>query len=359
MGFSLKKNEKESRDRLRAFWNREAVDRPALSIIAGEKPFDGKGIWAQQVCEKEKDLDPAWHQWFNAEMLKKNVYLAESMPSAIILWANFCTVIPSMLGVDYDYRDGIAWIEPFPDIYEMTDISFTPNNKVVKSLENILVALSETVGEKGFINPPVLYDAFTMLSRFRGNDTFIFDLLDKPETVLKTSAAITRFYIDTYEHFYKFLKNMGYGDTSAWLPLMAEGKFELPMCDFAVMISPEMFKKFVMPDLESITGYLDYSLYHLDGTCQMRFIDQLASLPGLNGIQWNPEPGTGSPVDWIDAFKEIRSKNLCLYVACDTVEEAVIITRELGPKGLFININKRFKTVEDGEKAIKQIENAC
>jgi hypothetical protein len=89
----------------------------------------------------------------------------------------------------------------------------------------------------------------------------------------------------------------------------------------------------------------------------MRFLDQLCSLPRLTGIQWNPEPPAGSPVRWLDALREIRRRGLVLHVGCDTVEEAVVLTKELGPDGLLI-ILPRFASLGKAEAAIAQVEQA-
>ncbi len=39
--------------------------------------------------------------------------------------------------------------------------------------------------------------------------------------------------------------------------------------DFAYMLSPSMFERFVLPDLETICNHLDYGFYHLDGKNQI------------------------------------------------------------------------------------------
>ena len=134
---------------------------------------------------------------------------------------------------------------------------------------------------------------------------------------------------------------------------------ESVQCDFAVMLSPTMFDQFVMPDLWRATEYFDFSMYHLDGTGQMRFLDLLRTLPKLNGIQWNPEPPAGSPALWVEAFREIRQRGFCLHIHCPSVDEAVQITKALGPDGLLLVLQQRFKTEAEAEAAIRRIERSC
>jgi hypothetical protein len=108
-------------------------------------------------------------------------------------------------------------------------------------------------------------------------------------------------------------------------------------CDFAIMLSPEMFEQFAMPELRLVTEYMDHSCYHLDGTPQTRFLDQLCSLPRLHAIQWNPEPPAPGPLQWLDFFRQVRRRKRSLWIACDA-DTAEALTRELGPDGLMLSV---------------------
>jgi hypothetical protein len=91
----------------------------------------------------------------------------------------------------------------------------------------------------------------------------------------------------------------------------------------------------------------------------MRFIDSLSSLTKLNGMQYNLEPGNGAyPLSLIDDFREIRNRSLSLYVNCSTVEQALQLTNELGPDGLFI-VLPLFASESEAQYAIERITKAC
>jgi hypothetical protein len=84
----------------------------------------------------------------------------------------------------------------------------------------------------------------------------------------------------------------------------------------------------------------------------MRFLDLLRQCPKLNGIQWNPEPTEGSPLQWLDALREIRRRKFILYIFC-SVDEAVALVRELGPEGLYFQL-PAFSSIADAEVAIRK-----
>jgi hypothetical protein len=368
MGYLIKKNEKEARERLRAFWAGESLGRPALYITANNH-LHTKNIWKETGCtKKEKDYMPEWHAWYNKEFINSTVFLAEAMPCATLKWGSLLTTVAMLAGGEYEYHNsqqedgngllGSAWIKLLPEVLDEPLPAFNSSHSTVKFLEKCIYSIHQAIGSMGFINPPIMLDGLTTLSMFLNPDNLCYAILETPAKVKSWSNALTDIYIHAYDHFYNLIKKLGYGDTSSWLSAMGEGRLEAVQCDFATMISPKMFEEFVLPDLYRVTEYMDYSLYHLDGTCQMRFIDSLRSLPKLNGIQWNPEPKAGSPVYWIDSFKEIRRRKLCLHIACNNVEEVVLITKELGPDGMFF-VLPPFESEQEAENAVKLIEKAC
>jgi 5-methyltetrahydrofolate--homocysteine methyltransferase len=136
---------------------------------------------------------------------------------------------------------------------------------------------------------------------------------------------------------FSIVESFGHAQTITWADVYAPGRCEMVQCDFAVMLSPEMFERFVMPYLRRMTGYMDRSCYHLDGTPQTRFLEQLCSLPKLHAIQWNPEPPAPPPLEWLGFFREVRRRGRSLWIACDG-DTAIELTRALGPDGLMLHV---------------------
>jgi hypothetical protein len=153
--------------------------------------------------------------------------------------------------------------------------------------------------------------------------------------------------IDRYYHFYRHVSRLGYGETSTWLRVLAEGRFEAVRCDFSVMISPAMYRRSVLPRLERTVARFDYTLYHLDGACQMRWLEALRGVPGLTGIQWNSEVMTEPRSRWIEALRRIRSLAFVLYTHANSVDEAEII------------VAPTFGSSTEAEVAVAHIAKAC
>jgi hypothetical protein len=111
------------------------------------------------------------------------------------------------------------------------------------------------------------------------------------------------------------------------------------------MISPQMFERFVLPDLAVCCQALDHAFYHLDGKGQTLHLDMLLSLARLRGIQWIPGDGQPPPEKWLPLLKRIRDRGkLCqLYV---TPEGARTIVRELGGRGFALHIEQEMEQAD-------------
>ncbi len=355
--YTTKENESDARERLRAFWEGSSLGRPAL-LVKVRRRDDSDSPWQTDPRDsKTRDWSIDFHVQVAEWQLSSSHFLAEAMPHAMLVMGSLLTTLSGLAGADYEYRTGSAWIRPIPNLWEQPLPQFDPAEKTAEFIGRALHAIADVVGHRGFVNTTAYLDPLTALAEMRGQDLLLADLLEEPEMVRRWCNALTDLYIQSYDHFFRLLSRRGYGESCTWLGAMAEGKMEAVQCDVAVNIAPALFERFVLPDLRRITDYLDYSLYHLDGTCQLRFLDLLRSCPNLTGIQWNPEPSANPPTRWLDAFREIRRRGFSLYVGC-SVEEAVEITRALGPDGLLFSL-PLFETAAEAEAAIARIQKAC
>ena len=357
----LKENEAEARERLRAFWAGSSLGRPVLQVTVKGGPVP------PLPAEEERYPDHKARQWdpkFMGECTDcffthtTQRWLAESMP-----WMGMgpasCLGLPALLLGATAYDDGsTSWINPLPDLYARPLPVFDPQAPLLATLRRLVQAQIDNVKGRAIITPPIFLDPLTTLSLLRTPEQLCLDVVERPDVVHRWRDALTDLTLRIYEWMYQLLLAHGHGEAGAFFALMAEGRMEAVQCDFAVMLSTEQFETFVMPYLRPTTDYMDFSLYHLDGTCQMRFLDLLRALPKLNGIQWNPEPPAGSPLGWFPAFHEIRRRGFNLVISCTNVDEAIAIARELGPDGLALFL-PTFDTREQAEEAIRRVAAAC
>ena len=120
------------------------------------------------------------------------------------------------------------------------------------------------------------------------------------------------------------------------------------------MISPDMFNRFVMPELEELSSWLDYPLYHFDGMEQIRHLDSILSIEKLRAIQWVAVAGQPSPVEFIPVLQKIQKAGKGLVIQTRPNEVEALLDN-LDCSCLHLTISG-VRTVEEGDELMKFIE---
>ena len=353
--FGLKQNEGEARERLRAFWRGESLGgRPALLATARNPAFTPEPWRGPALTRKQQDFDPEWQAWSQCKGMRSRTYFAEAMPYTLLEIGGLLTILATLAGGDYEY-EGSAWILPWKDVLDKPVPEFDPDCGTVRQMEECFRRLAEADGGDGVITPPVYLDALTTLSMFLNQDGLALALMDRPDDVKRWTRDATSLLVACNKHFTRFLGGLGHSGGTTWLGLYSEGGTEAVQCDFSVMLSPEMFDEFVMPDTRRFSACYGDAIWHLDGVAQMRFIEQIASLPNMRAIQWTHIGHGKDPIADMPHFKRIRELGLSLLVLDPgSVDNAVRIARELGPDGLAMRLPP-FEREEDALAAIERI----
>jgi len=194
-----------------------------------------------------------------------------------------------------------------------------------------------------------------VLASLRGTRQLLMDLVKSPQEVDRLVGEITRFWMACYERLYIMIASAGHGMT-CWGPCWSNGRGYMLQSDFSYMISPNMFQRFVLPDLETCCSVMDQPFYHMDGRGQLVHVDMLLSIPRLRGIQWVPGSGKPPCEEWLPLLKKIRMAGKLCQVTVSP-EGALTIIRELGGKGFVFVIDEPQLTPAEGRAFLEKLEN--
>jgi 5-methyltetrahydrofolate--homocysteine methyltransferase len=254
-------------------------------------------------------------------------------------WPNFgAGVMAAFQGAQVGVDENTVWFDQLP-VHQLADlkIRYDPDNYWWRWIKAIVQAAVERWDRQISVAITDLGGTADILASLRGTQNLLMDLYDVPEEVDRLVAQTTQVWLNYYDELHTIIKAASNG-SSGWAPLWAPGPMYMLQSDFAYMISPSMFERFVLPDLETICNHLEYGFYHLDGKGQIPHLDMLMGIERLRGIQWIPGDGAPPPEEWLPLLKRIRdSGKLCqLYVSA---EGALKIARELGGKGFTFMIS--------------------
>ena len=126
-------------------------------------------------------------------------------------------------------------------------------------------------------------------------------------------------------------------------------------CDASAMFSPKMFNRFVLPALTAQCEWLDYSMYHLDGTQAMVHLDALLSIEALDAIEWTPQDGLegGGHPRWYNLYRRILAGGKSLQVVGAAQEEIPPLLDAIGDKGVYILTS--FANEQEAENLMRQL----
>ena len=335
-----------------AWWAGE-LERPLLTLEVTEP--DPVHDWSQLT--KWGLETPVDHVLDNAQrILEATHWLGDAYPK---LWVNYGPgAMAAFLGSRVSYTPDTTWFWPLENIESLADIhpAYDPDNPWWRRVLDMTRRAVERWGDRVLVGTTDLGGNLDILVSLRGSEKLLFDLTDNPIEVDRLAAEITALWLRYYDELYAITSSNGRGN-ACWGPVWSPGKGYMLQCDFSYMISPRMFRRFVLPDLEACCAHLDYAFYHLDGKGELPHLDQMLAIERLRGIQW--QPGDGQPMadDWPEVLQRIRAGGKLVQVFV-TTQGALDIKKELGGKGYLLHIVNETLTPEEGRAFIKAFEAA-
>ncbi len=319
--------------RFDAFWHREIIDRPMISIRAPRKE------------RKKADFpvpDTLEGKWTDIEYILKNielsfentVHLGDAIPS---FWPNigpdsFTTYLGGELIFNNEHT---SWVRQFVDDISEYHPVFDRNSKWWKFMCDLIDAACEAAEDNFLIGIPDLHGGGDSLVAALDASKLAVYLYDKPDEVKRVMKTLTDIYMEVFDSYYERISRVQEGSTT-WIPAYSRGKYSALQNDFSGLISPGMFREFFLyEDVVVLSQHLDNSIYHLDGPIALDKLESLLEVETLDGIQWVPGAGAKPMSEWIDVCSRVLDAGKCLQIGCASNEVEFLLSN-LKHEGLFI-----------------------
>jgi hypothetical protein len=214
--------------------------------------------------------------------LQATYYLGDTFPR---FWPNFGPgIVAAFAGANLHTVQDTTWLSPSMEgEISKLKVSMMPDNPWWQRVKTVTQAAVERWGKQLSIGFTDLGGNLDILAHLRGTQQLLIDLVDVPQDIDRLVHETNQFWLLCYEALYR-LTSTGCGIT-CWGPCWSPTRGYLLQSDFSYMISPQMFDRYVMPDLSACCEALNYAFYHLDGKGQLSHLDRLLALERLRGIQ--------------------------------------------------------------------------
>ncbi len=305
---------------MQAWWD-GTLGRPVASAhLIGRDPGRGKPsgyILNQQTCldfsvSADDVIDRVDYE------LSRRVILGDGFPH-LSLESFGAGVLAAFLGARMDNSISGVWFHSPGDI-PIADMHFAydPGHPVFLRIMDLCRAAVRRWSGQVQIGMTDLGGVMDVLASFRTTEKLLVDLYDSPDEVLRCASEIEKAWGQYYDAIQSIISpvNPGYSD---WLGLFSPIPSYTTQCDFSYMISPEMFTRFVLPELSRTWNRLGHGVYHLDGIGELPHLPYLVADPALHVIQW--VPGDGKPIEdqWPKVYRDIHAggkKILMMHLPC-------------------------------------------
>lgn len=353
-----------------ARWERIRADWGAWWDGTLERPLVGVQLTGRDPGRPEPDVPPITqahcHRFdIPAEAVIDRIdydlscqeFLGDAFPTVSLAYFG-PGLLAAMLGARLDNASGRVWFHP-PEGWgerelEEIHLALDPDSPWLRRILDLYRAANDRWGDGVVLGMPDLGGTLDVLQTFRPGEALLLDLYDDPEAVERLTWEIHAAWFEVYDRIRAVTGGVapGYSD---WGGLFCAEPHYMLQCDFCYMIGPEMFDRFVKPELATCCARLARSFYHLDGVGQLPHVESLLSIEALDGVQWVPGDGHGTCRDWIDLYRRIHEQGKRLQILYGDLADFRAVVDALGTtRGMQM---KTFKApMADREEILRHLE---
>jgi len=275
------------------------------------------------------------------------------------LWINFGPgILASFLGAPLKFTGDTVWFGASCDpSYKMDlddlldELVIDPSNIWWLKVKEATSTASKLSKGKFIVGMTDIGGVVDVLASLRGTLNLVKDMFLRPRDVEKAIWNIFELWHWCYDELCKLIHQEG---TSAWMGLWCHKRWYPVQCDFAAILSPKLFRRYVLPHITEHCERLDHVIYHLDGPGELPHVDMLLKIRDLDGIQWVPGASMESnghhcgSSTWLPLYRKILSKGkrLVIWVPPDSIG---FLLKELPNRGII------FQTYCNSEREAREL----
>lgn len=313
-----------------AFYAGEIIDRPVICVTAPREGYKGaRGADYHERVHGDMD-DIIERAIISAEA---TFYGGESVPSFGTSFGP--DEISVFVGAEFkwsDYSGNTNWSVPYvEDWEEALPIKLQDDNPFWQRMLEFYRKAAKRMAGKMVIASLDLHTNMDLLAGIRGPQRLCTDLLDQPEMIdraMDDARAVFR-------ELWAAISEAGKMDELGYCHSMysMEGAAVL-QCDFSCMISPEMFRRWVLPALEEEAEIVKHAVYHWDGPDALVHTEDLLASKGLHAMSYVPGTGHGGHIDHLDLLKRVQAGGKAVQ-AGGSPDQIKIMHKELEPEKVY------------------------
>ncbi len=324
---AFKPDLEEASRRWEAFYAGELIDRPLVCVTA---PKEGPNAPPASTYYEHVhgDLEAILERQLQGAATV--FYGGEAVPGAGFSFgcdeiAAFCGQAELCWNKD---AGNTTWSKALVDDWRKAlPLRLDPDNPLWQRMLEFYREAAARFAGKMLAAPPDLHTNMDLLAAVRGPQQLCFDVVEQPEMIDRAMVSARTVFSEMWEAISQAgrMAELGY----CQFAYSMEGAAML-QCDFSCMISPEMFRRWVLPALEEEAAIVKHAIYHWDGPEALVHTDDLVACRGLHALSYVPGTGNGSHYDNLALLKRVQAGGKAVH-AGGSPAELKAMHRELRP----------------------------
>lgn len=336
--------------RHRAFWSREPVEKPILSVERYEpldavemRLADGSPVREDMyltpdlldpelMLELEETPRPPRGEPDRPGGISRDVLIVRR-PMSKMCW------VEAVMGCAVRVRaaSGSIYSEPYLDSpAELWRIPSTEDNPWLELLQDYTRTLAEHAQGRYHVSQCLMRGTIDLVAAVLGYDRMCAAFYDHPREVHKLTELCVDVFLKVAEAQYAVIPRLA-GGYATYFELWAPGSVIRSQCDASAATSAKMYEEFFFPYEEEIFKQFDYSIVHLHSGF-LHTVPTFLKTDYPTSIQVSLDTGSTpeTPHTLIPTFKRILEKKPLFIVGPLTQAELDELLRELPATGLYI-----------------------
>jgi hypothetical protein len=310
--------------RWEASFAREMIDRPPVWVTL-PKP-DASYLPADYSACLHDEIDTVVA---NALSNARNTrWLADSIPQ----WRpDFgCDTVTAITGLADLYMNDdspdTVWARPLvTDWARALPIYIQPENHYWKRLLAFYQRAEEIMAGELLLRPPDLHTGLGLLAAARGAEALCLDMVECPELIDRAIQDAHDLFKDLWRMISAAARMDVHGYSDNFYSRDGAAMLE---CDVSCLISPSMFQRWVLPELEWEISIVKHATYHWDGPQALVHAGALYGIRDLYAMSYVPGAGNGPHAQHLPLLREMQAAGKVAHVA-GTIDEIKYLHSQL------------------------------
>jgi hypothetical protein len=330
-------------DEHKKFWNREKTSVPLVSFRIGDYFFARHYKAAEKLLVKGKLISP---EMIDVDSFMED-YERQYQEVSALNQSGFWTAEP---------YTGIPWMEAFwgcgivageesftamPIVQnpaEFDSLSFDMGNPWVAKYFEFVVKLNALSAGRFPVGAPIMRGQGDTAGALMGQTEFIYALYEEPEIIKRTLGRIADSFLQIYAEMHRlntpFLGGSSMGLYHVWAP----GESFWFQEDISALLSPALYREFLLPNEIMMCGKYPYTMMHLHPS-SFHLLDDILSNENLKAVEINKDVGGPGVAQMLEQYKKVldKGRNLVVWGNLDE-EEIQLVCDNVQLNGIFFNI---------------------